>query len=65
MWIGHELTDESRRWLKSGLMQLVLDQAPETQARRSIDRILQLVGFLDLAVDPSPVPFHTYTSENC
>lgn len=65
MWIGHELTDKSRRWLKSGLMQLVLDQAPETQARRSIDRILQLVGFLDLAVDPSPVPFHTYTSENC
>lgn len=65
MWIGHELTEDSRRWLKSGLMQLVLDQAPEIQARRSIDRILQLVGFIDVAVDTNPVSFHTYTSENC
>lgn len=65
MWIGHELTEASRCWLKSGLMQLVLDQAPETQARRAIDRILQLVGFIDVAVDPSSVSFHTYTSENC
>lgn len=65
IWIAHELTENARGWLKSGLMQLALDQAPEAQARRAIDRILQLAGFIGGAIDTSPVPFATYTSENC
>lgn len=65
VWIGHELTERSRGWLKSGLMRLVLDQAPETQARRALDIILTLIGFIDVEISSDPVPFITFNSENC
>jgi LacI family transcriptional regulator len=42
--IGHELTDETRAYLKSGLMTLTLDQAPEIQARRWLDMIMKRLG---------------------
>jgi LacI family transcriptional regulator len=64
MWIGHELTENSRRWLKSGLMSIVFDQAPETQARRAVDLVLQRIGFIDVEVSNEPVRFQTVTSEN-
>ena len=64
MWIGHELTENSRRWLKSGLMSIVFDQAPETQARRAVDVVLQRIGFIDLEVSNEPVRFLTVNSEN-
>jgi LacI family transcriptional regulator len=63
-WIGHELTDNSSRWLKSGLMNIVLDQAPEVQARRAIDAVLSSIGFLDGEISPEPVRFLTITAEN-
>lgn len=64
MWIGHELTDHSRRWLKSGLMDIVLDQAPEVQARRALDTVLKRIGFLDAEVNSEPVRFLTINREN-
>jgi LacI family transcriptional regulator len=64
MWIGHELTANSRRWLEAGLMNIVFDQAPEIQARRAVDIILQKIGFLDVEVSNEPVPFLTINSEN-
>jgi LacI family transcriptional regulator len=64
MWIGHELTENSRRWLKSGLMDIVLDQAPEVQARRAIDTILLKMGFADFEVSAEPVRFLTINAEN-
>lgn len=64
MWVGHELTDESRLWLRSGLMDIVLDQAPETQARRAIDTILRKIGFISAEVSTEPVRFYTITAEN-
>ncbi|WP_413990802.1 LacI family DNA-binding transcriptional regulator [Labrys okinawensis] len=64
MWVGHELTDESRLWLKSGLMDIVLDQAPETQARRAIDTVLRKINFLTVEVSTEPVRFYTITAEN-
>jgi LacI family transcriptional regulator len=64
MWIGHELTDNSRRWLKSGLMDIVLDQAPEVQSRRAIDTVLSSIGFLDAEISSEPVRFFTITAEN-
>src|SRR5262249_24778301 len=54
-WIGHELTEDSRAWLKQGLMEMVLDQAPEVQARRAIDLVLQRIGFIDIEVSTEPV----------
>jgi LacI family transcriptional regulator len=63
-WIGHELTDNSRRWLQSGLMDIVLDQAPEVQARRAIDTVLRQIGFIDVEVSAEPVRFLTINAEN-
>jgi LacI family transcriptional regulator len=64
MWIGHELTDASRAWLRSGLMDVVLDQAPEAQARRSLDVLLKGLGFISAEVSTEPIRFYTITSEN-
>lgn len=64
MWIGHELTDASRAWLRSGLMDVVLDQAPEAQARRSLDVLLKGLGFITAEVSTEPIRFYTITSEN-
>jgi len=64
VWVGHELTESSRGWLKSGLMDIVLDQAPEMQARRAVDLVLSRIGFVDLQASSEPVPFLTFTAEN-
>jgi LacI family transcriptional regulator len=63
-WIGHELTDNTRRYLKSGLMSIVLDQAPQVQARRALDTVLRKIGLIDVEVDTEPVRFLTITPEN-
>ncbi len=63
-WVGHELTDHSRSCLANGLMAIVLDQAPEIQARRSIDLALKTLGLMDVDVSTDPVRFLTVTSEN-
>jgi LacI family transcriptional regulator len=63
-WVGHELTDKTRRYLCQRLMAIVLDQAPEIQARRSIDLTLKSLGLMDVEVSTEPVRFLTVTSEN-
>jgi len=64
MWVGHELTEASRGWLRSGLMDVVLDQAPEAQARRSLDLVLRRLGFISAEVRAEPIRFYAITSEN-
>ncbi|MEY9325480.1 LacI family DNA-binding transcriptional regulator [Sinorhizobium fredii] len=63
-WVGHELSEQSRRALRDGVMSIVLDQAPEIQARRSIDLTLRSLGLIDVEVSPEPVRFLTVTPEN-
>lgn len=63
-WVGHELSDQSRRALREGVMSIVLDQAPEIQARRAIDLTLRSLGLIDIEVSPEPVRFLTVTPEN-
>ena len=63
-WIGHELTDNTRRYLRTGLMSIVLDQAPEIQARRALDTVLRKIGLIDVEIDAGPVRFFTITPEN-
>lgn len=64
LWLGHELTDQTRQYLKSGLMTVAFDQAPEIQARRSLDTIMKRLGVINVDVSTDPVPFLTYTPEN-
>ncbi|PDT43159.1 LacI family transcriptional regulator [Sinorhizobium sp. FG01] len=63
-WVGHELSDQSRGALREGVMSIVLDQAPEIQARRAIDLTLRSLGLIDLEVSLEPVRFLTITPEN-
>jgi len=63
-WVGHELSDATRGYLKEGLMTIVLDQAPEVQARRAIDLTLKRLGLIDTDVDLEPVRFLTVTPES-
>lgn len=43
VFIGHELTDYSRRFLLSGTMDVVIDQNPRVEAREAIDRLSRAI----------------------
>lgn len=62
--IGHELTAQSTAALKDGTIAAIIDQAPETQARRALDMALYRLGLLETEVDTSPIRFVTVTAEN-
>lgn len=63
-YVGHELTDRSAAALSDGTMQVVIDQAPEVQARRALDLILDRIGLLPHPVENTPIRFTTITAEN-
>ncbi len=62
-FVGHELTDYTRKALQDGVMDVVLDQAPEAQARRSLDLVLRRIGLTDIEPDRAPIRFITITKE--
>lgn len=63
LFVGHELTDYTRTALSEGIMDVVLDQAPEAQAQRALDLVLRRIGLTDVEPDPSPIRFITITAE--
>lgn len=63
-FVGHELTDRSGRALREGIMDVVLDQMPEAQARRAVDLMLHRLGFLKEPVGNPPIRFVTLTAAN-
>ncbi len=63
-FVGHELTDYSAAALRDGYMDVVLDQAPEAQARRALDLMLCRLGLSPIEPDSSPIRFITVTAEN-
>lgn len=63
-FVGHELTEHTAAALRDGVMAVVLDQAPEAQARRAIDLMLRKIGLSDTEPDTAPIRFVTYTAEN-
>lgn len=64
LFVGHELTDYTRTALLEGLMDVVLDQAPEAQAQRALDLILRRLGIIGIEPDKSPIRFITITAES-
>jgi LacI family transcriptional regulator len=65
IFIGHELTDHTRRLLQEGTMTLAIDQNPELQARRAINILLRRFGYVEEIVGSGEVPFVIYGPENC
>ncbi|MEZ2132374.1 MULTISPECIES: LacI family DNA-binding transcriptional regulator [unclassified Sinorhizobium] len=63
-WVGHELTEKKKRYLESGLMDICLDQAPEVQARRSVDMILRKLDVIRTEIITDPVRFMTVSAQN-
>ena len=63
-WIGFEFDELAADCLRSGVMDIVIDQAPEVQARRSLDMIMRRLGLMEVEISADPVQFHTITSEN-
>ena len=47
IFIGHEVTFETRPMLLEGLMTMAIDQNPEHQARFAIDVLLHRFGYTD------------------
>lgn len=65
IFVGHELTGESAVLLRDGLMTVTIDQAPELQARRSIDLMLRRLGGETLVPAEGEIAFTLHTAENC
>lgn len=65
LFVGHELTEESAALLRDGVMTVAIDQAPELQARRSIDLMLNRLGVTPAQKIESEIAFTLHTSENC
>ncbi|MBW9113993.1 LacI family DNA-binding transcriptional regulator [Rhizobium cauense] len=63
-WVGHELTHRKQRYLRSDLMNICIDQAPEVQARRSVDMVLHKLEIIPTEINSDPVRFLTITREN-
>ncbi|WP_034996838.1 LacI family DNA-binding transcriptional regulator [Beijerinckia mobilis] len=63
-FVGHELTEYTRIALQDGTMDVVLDQAPEAQARRAFDLILRRIGVTDIEPDKAPIRFITIMKES-
>lgn len=64
LFIGHELTERTTAALRDGTMHVVLDQAPEAQARRATDMMLSRLGVIDTVIDNPPIRFVTVTAES-
>ncbi|MEW9617895.1 LacI family DNA-binding transcriptional regulator [Shinella sp. S4-D37] len=64
LFIGHELTDQSRDLLARGVMTLAIDQNPELQLRVAIDRILGELGYIGSIPASMIVPFTVFSPEN-
>ena len=61
---SEEASSKARRFPRGARRGSVLDQAPEAQARRAIDLMLNRIGLLDVAVDTAPIRFVTVTAES-
>ena len=63
VFIGHELTEHTRRFLLSGTMDAAIDQNPRVEAREAIDRLLQAARG-EHVPDPMPIRIHAIFREN-
>ncbi len=63
VFVGHELTEHTRRFLLSGTMDAVIDQNPRVEAREAVDRLRRAVQGDERPFGPS-VRIQTVFREN-
>ncbi|MDP4301004.1 LacI family DNA-binding transcriptional regulator [Leptothrix discophora] len=63
-WIGHELSDDHRRWLREDLLDLAIDQDPDGQIVAGLHHLLHASGYVDDAPRDEPNDFRLFCAEN-
>lgn len=64
VWVGHELSDDHRRWLREDLLDLVIDQDPDGQIVAGLHHLLHACGYVDQAPRDEPNDFRLFCAEN-
>lgn len=64
VWMGHELSDEHRRWLTQGAMDLVIDQDPDGQVQSGMQHLLFQTKWLAQKPVAGPNEFRLFCAEN-
>jgi LacI family transcriptional regulator len=65
-WITHEKSDDHRQYLQQGVLDVVIDQDPDTQAIRALQYVLAAVGMAPPSLSPADNTgeFRLYFAEN-
>jgi len=64
-WVTHEISDDHQQYLQQGMLDVVIDQDPDTQAIRALQNVLSAVGMTPtLNRLDKPGEFRLYFAEN-
>lgn len=64
-WVTHEISDDHRQYLREGMLDVVIDQDPDTQAIRALQHTLEALGMAPSANrSERPGEFRLYFAEN-
>jgi LacI family transcriptional regulator len=64
-WVTHEISDDHRQYLQQGILDVVIDQDPDTQAIRALQNVLAAVGMTPpVSQLEKPEEFRLYFAEN-
>jgi len=64
-WVSHEISDDHRQYLQQGVLDVVIDQDPDTQAIRALQHVVAALGMAPAAHMPDkPGEFRLYFAEN-
>ena len=64
-WVTHEISDDHRQYMREGVLDVVIDQDPDTQAIRALQHVLAALGMAPPASAPEkPGEFRLYFAEN-
>lgn len=64
-WVTHEISDDHRQYMQQGVLDVVIDQDPDTQAIRALQHVLAALGMAPQATTPDKAgEFRLYFAEN-
>lgn len=65
-WITHEISDDHRQYLQQGVLDVVIDQDPDTQAIRALQHVMAALGMAPSSLNSSEKTgeFRLYFAEN-
>ncbi len=64
-WVTHEISDDHRQYLAQGMLDVVIDQDPDTQAIRALQNVVAALGMGPAAsLATQPGEFRLYLAEN-